>query len=261
MRPSGACPPEQSRLTHFTTMFSYLANPQRFEKFARIAIPACGGLALVLILAGLWFGLFASPVDRYQGDTIRIMYVHVPAAWLGLALYFAMGGASFIFFIWRHNLADVAAESIAPIGAVFAGLCLITGSLWGKTTWGTWWVWDARLTSMLIQFLLFLGYIALRAAIEDERLAARSAAILAMVGLVNLPIVRFSVEWWDGILHQGATVFRADGPAIHGSQLLPLALMAVGFTFLAGWMVLYRMRSAIMARKAANIQRIREARA
>jgi len=242
-------------------MFSYLANPQRFEKFARIAIPVCGWLAVALIIAGLWFGLFASPVDRYQGDTIRIMYVHVPSAWLALALYFAMGFASFVFFIWRHNLADVAAVSIAPVGAVFAALCLITGSLWGKPTWGTWWVWDARLTSMLIQFLLFLGYMALRAAIDDQRLAARSGAILAMVGLVNLPVVRFSVEWWDGLLHQGATVFRADGPSIHGSQLLPLGLMAVGFTLMAAWMVLYRMRSAILSRKAANLRRIRESRA
>lgn len=242
-------------------MISYLANPKRFEAFARIAIPVSGILALVLIIAGLWFGLFNSPPDRFQGDTVRIMYVHVPAAWLGLGLYFAMAIASFVYFIWRHNLADVAAVAMAPVGAVFAGLCLASGSIWGEPTWGTWWVWDARLTSMLIQFLLFLGYIALRAAIEDERLAARSAAILAMVGLVNLPIVRFSVEWWDGLLHQGATVFRADGPAIHGSQLLPLMIMVFGFTFLASWMVLYRMRSAIMSRKARNLQRIREAKA
>lgn len=242
-------------------MFSYLANPKRFEAFARVAIPVCGWMALGLIAAGLWFGLFASPVDRFQGDTVRIMYVHVPAAWLGLALYFGMGAASLVFFIWRHNLADVAAVSIAPVGAVFAALCLVTGSIWGKPTWGTWWVWDARLTSMLIQFLLFLGYIALRAAIEDERLAARSGAILAMVGLINLPIVRFSVEWWDGLLHQGATVFRVDGPSIDGSQLLPLVLMAVGFTLLASWMILFRMRSAIMARRAWNLQRLREAKA
>lgn len=242
-------------------MISYLANPQRFEAFARIAIPVCGVLALVLIVAGLWFGLFNSPPDRFQGDTIRIMYVHVPAAWLGLGIYFAMAVSSLIYFILRHNLADVAASAMAPVGAVFAGLCLASGSIWGQPTWGTWWVWDARLTSMLIQFLLFLGYIALRAAIEDEKLAARSAAILAMVGLLNLPIVRFSVEWWDGMLHQGATVFRADGPAIHGSQLLPLMIMVFGFTFLAAWMVLYRMRSAIMSRKARNLQRLREARA
>lgn len=240
-------------------MFTYLANPQRFERFARIAIPICGWGALGLIAVGLWFGLVNSPVDRFQGDTVRIMYVHVPSAWLGLSLYFGMGIASFIFFIWRHNIADVAAVAIAPVGAVFAGLCLITGAIWGQPTWGTWWVWDARLTSMLIQFLLFIGYMALRAAIEDDRLAARSGAILAMVGLVNLPIVRFSVDWWDGILHQGATVFRADGPAIHGSQLLPLSLMAVGFTLLASWMILFRMRTAIMSRKADNLQRLREA--
>ncbi|WP_421789439.1 heme ABC transporter permease [Hyphobacterium sp.] len=242
-------------------MFTYLANPQRFERFACIAIPVCGWGALVLIAVGLWFGLFNSPVDRFQGDTIRIMYVHVPSAWLGLSLYFGMGIASFIYFIWRHNLADVAAVAIAPVGAVFAALCLATGAIWGQPTWGTWWVWDARLTSMLIQFLLFLGYMALRAAIEDDRLAARSGAILAMVGVINIPIVRFSVDWWDGILHQGATVFRADGPSIHGSQLLPLSLMALGFTLLATWMILYRMRTAIMSRKADNLQRLREAKA
>ncbi|MEE2565542.1 heme ABC transporter permease [Hyphobacterium marinum] len=241
-------------------MFSYLANPARFDRFARIAIPVTGFLALVLILPGAWFALFASPPDYQQGETIRIMYVHVPAAWLGLALYLAMGVASFVYFVWRHPVADVAAASIAPIGAVFAALCLASGALWGKPTWGAWWVWDARLTSMLIQLLLFLGYMALRGALEDEKQAAKSAAVLAMAGLVNLPIVKFSVDWWAS-LHQGASVMRLDGPTIDPSQLLPLLLMATGFTALAGWLVLYRMRSVIIDRRARALQAQREARA
>lgn len=240
-------------------MISYLANPKRFDAFARVAIPVTGGLAVLLIAAGLYLSLIGSPADYQQGDTIRIMYVHVPSAWLALALYFAMGIASAVYFIWRHNLADVAAASIAPVGMVFAGLCLITGSLWGKPTWGTWWIWDARLTSMLIQFLLFLGYMALRGALEDERLAARLAAILAMAGLLNLPIVKFSVEWWAS-LHQGASVFRSDGPSIDPSQLTPLLVMAAGFTCLAGWIVMFRMRTVIMKRRARALRQAREAR-
>tara|TARA_R110002073_G_scaffold19336_12_gene70738 strand:+ start:9558 stop:10283 length:726 start_codon:yes stop_codon:yes gene_type:complete len=240
-------------------MFSYLANPARFDGFARIAVPIAGWLALVLVGAGLWLGLFNSPPDYQQGETIRIMYVHVPAAWLGLSLYLAMGAASFVYFVWRHPVADLAAASIAPIGAVFAALCLITGALWGKPTWGAWWVWDARLTSMLIQLLLFLGYMALRSALEDEKQAAKSAAILAMAGLINLPIVKFSVDWWAS-LHQGASVLRMDGPSIDSSQLTPLLLMAAGFTALAAWMVLYRMRSLIIERRARALQMTREAR-
>ncbi|MEN0653471.1 MULTISPECIES: heme ABC transporter permease [Hyphobacterium] len=240
-------------------MISYLANPRRFDIFARYAIPVAGALAAVLIAVGLYLSLIGSPPDYQQGDTIRIMYIHVPAAWLALALYFAMGISSAIFFIWRHNLADVAAASIAPVGMVFAGLCLITGSLWGKPTWGTWWIWDARLTSMLIQFLLFLGYMALRGALEDEKLAARLAAILAMAGLLNLPIVKFSVDWWAS-LHQGATVFRDGGPSIDPSQLAPLLVMAFGLTALAAWIVMYRMRSVIMDRRARALSQAREAR-
>lgn len=241
-------------------MFSYLANPARFDGFARIAIPLAGVLALLLLVPGIWLSLLQSPPDYQQGETIRIMYVHVPAAWLGLALYLAMGVASFVYFVWRHPVADVAAAAIAPIGAVFAALCLITGALWGKPTWGAWWVWDARLTSMLIQLLLFLGYMALRGALEDEKQAAKSAAILAMAGLVNLPIVKFSVDWWAS-LHQGASVLRLDGPTIDPSQLTPLLVMAAGFTALSAWMVLYRMRSMIIARRARALQMAREARA
>ncbi|MCW5725549.1 MAG: heme ABC transporter permease CcmC [Maricaulaceae bacterium] len=241
-------------------MISGYANPERFDRIARAAIPVCGALAVLLLGIGIYLSLFASPPDYQQGETVRIMYVHVPSAWLGLGLYLGMGAASFVYFVWRHAVADVAAAAIAPIGAVFAALCLATGALWGQPTWGTWWVWDARLTSMLIQLLLYLGYMGLRAALEDEGQAARAGAILAMAGLINLPIVKFSVDWWAS-LHQPASVFRLDGPTIHASQLAPLLVMALGLSFLAAWLVFYRMRSAMIARRAFALRRAREARA
>jgi len=190
---------------------------------------------------------------------VRIMYVHVPSAWLAMAAYAGMGAASFVYFIWRHNLADLAARALAPVGAVFAFLCLVTGAIWGRPMWGAWWVWDARLTSMLVLFLLFLGYIALRAAIEDERLAAHSGAILAMAGLINLPIIKFSVDWWN-TLHQPASVIRFDGPTIHASQLWPLLVMALAFTALMTALVLTAMRTLIARRRADVLLRRREQR-
>jgi heme exporter protein C len=216
-------------------------------------------LAAVLFLVGIPWALVLSPPDYQQSDTVRIMYVHVPSAWLAMAAYGGMGTASFVYFIWRHNLADLAARALAPAGAVFAFLCLVTGAIWGRPMWGAWWVWDARLTSMLVLFLLFLGYIALRAAIEDERLAARSGAILAMAGLINLPIIKFSVDWWN-TLHQPASVFRFDGPTIHASQLWPLAIMALAFTALLTALVLTSMRTLIAQRRADVLLRRREQR-
>ena len=238
-------------------MFSYFANPQRFDVLARRAIPVLGGLAVLLLGAGVYMSFFASPPDYQQGETVRIMYVHVPAAYLAMALYAALAGASFVYFVWRHAIADAAAEVIAPIGAVFTVLALATGSLWGKPMWGTWWEWDARMTSVLVLLLVYLGYIALRAALEDAQQAARAGAVLAMAGVINLVIVKFSVEWWSS-LHQPASVIRFDGPTIHGSQLWPLALMALGYSCLAGWLVFYRLRSRAIARRAINLQRKRE---
>ncbi|MBR9824629.1 MAG: heme ABC transporter permease [Alphaproteobacteria bacterium] len=238
-------------------MLSYFSNPQRFDVLARYAIPITGALATGLLIAGMYMSFFASPPDYQQGDTVRIMYVHVPAAYMAMAIYGAMAVASFIFFVWRHSLADAAAEVMAPIGAVFTALALLTGSLWGKPMWGTWWEWDARMTSVLVLLLVYLGYMALRAAIEDRMQAARMAAILAMAGVVNLIIVKFSVDWWSS-LHQPASVFRFDGPTIHASQLWPLGLMALGYTFLVAWMVFYRLRSRTLIQRARSLQSRRE---
>ncbi|TGY89319.1 heme ABC transporter permease [Marinicauda algicola] len=240
-------------------MISYLANPERFDRLARALIPWGWSLTVLLFAAGLPWALAFSPPDYQQSETVRIMYVHVPAAWLGLAAYAGLGVASFVYFVWRHNLADLAARAIAPVGAVFTALCLVTGALWGKPTWGAWWVWDARLTSMLVLLLLYLGYMALRAALEDERLAARAGAILAMAGLINLPVIKFSVDWWN-TLHQPASVFRLDGPTIHASKLWPLSVMALAFTMLLATLILVRMRTLLLTRRAEALERARERR-
>ena len=235
-------------------MLSYFSNPQRFDGLARRVIPVLGVLTVLLLGIGIYLAFFGSPPDYQQGDTVRIMYVHVPAAYMAMALYAALAGASFVFFVWRHALADAAAEVIAPIGAVFTVLALITGSLWGKPMWGTWWEWDARMTSVLVLLLVYLGYMALRAALEDAQQAARAGAVLAMAGVVNLVIVKFSVDWWSS-LHQPASVIRFDGPTIHSSQLWPLGVMALGYTTLAAWLVFYRLRSRAVIQRARQIER------
>ncbi|WP_203290982.1 heme ABC transporter permease CcmC [Maricaulis parjimensis] len=242
-------------------MLSYFSNPQRFDGLARRVIPVLGVLTLLLLAAGIWLAFFGSPPDYQQGETIRIMYVHVPAAYMAMALYLAMAIASFVYFVWRHSLADAAAEVMAPIGAVFTILALITGSLWGKPMWGTWWEWDARMTSVLVLLLVYLGYMALRSALEDAQQAARAAAVLAMAGIVNLVIVKFSVDWWSS-LHQPASVIRLDGPTIHSSQLWPLGIMALAYTMLAAFLVFYRLRSRTLIQKARQLERrkLREAR-
>ncbi|WP_417487061.1 heme ABC transporter permease CcmC [Maricaulis sp.] len=238
-------------------MLSYFSNPQRFDQLARALIPVLGFLSVLLLAVGVWLALFGSPPDYQQGETIRIMYVHVPAAYMAMALYAALAVASFVYFVWRHALADTAAEIIAPIGAVFTVLALFTGSLWGKPMWGTWWEWDARMTSVLVLLLVYLGYMALRAALEDTQQAARTGAVLAMAGIVNLVIVKFSVDWWSS-LHQPASIIRLDGPTIHASQLWPLLIMILAYTCFAGWLVLYRLRSQAIRRRVRTLQRQRE---
>ena len=231
-------------------MFAFLANPDRFMAFSRRAAPAFGVLAGLLIAAGLWF-TFIAPEDYQQGDTVRIMFIHVPAAYLAMFSYLCLGVASFLSLVYRHALADAAARACAPLGAGFTALALITGALWGKPMWGTWWVWDARLTSVLVLFLFWLGYMALRAAIDDETRAGRAAAILALVGLVNLPVIHFSVEWWNS-LHQGATVFAADREnRLPPTYLIPMALMALGYTSAFGSLWLVRIRAEVWRRRAA----------
>ena len=224
-----------------------LANPKRFMEFTEPVLPWIGGTAAILIAIGGYFALAVVPPERLQGDTVRIMYVHVPAAWVAMMAYGAMALASLFALVNRHPLADIAAREAAPLGALFTALALVTGSLWGKPTWGTFWVWDARLTSFLLLLFLYLGYIALWNAIDDEVRAGRAAAVLAIIGAVNLPIIVFSVEWWN-TLHQGESIFRAGGPSIAPVYLWPLFAMAAGYTllFLTLWIV--RIRTAVMAR-------------
>jgi len=233
-------------------MISALANPQRFMNLSRWLAPMMGALAAALALAGLWLA-FAAPEDYQQGDTIRIMFIHVPAAWLAMFAYACMAGASFFGLIFRHSLAEAAARAAAPLGAGFTFLALVTGSLWGRPMWGTWWVWDARLTSVLVLLLFYLGYMALQAAIEDEAKGARACAILALVGAVNLPIVKFSVDWWN-TLHQPSSVLRADGPAMPSTYLTPLLLMGLAYTLAFGALWCVRIRAEVWRRRAAALQ-------
>src|SRR5258708_24346490 len=227
-----------------------LANPKRFMDASATYLPWLALAAGTALAAGFVLGLLAPP-DYQQGTTVKIMFLHVPAAWTAMLAYGSMAIASFFSLIWRHPLADVAAKTAAPLGALFTVLGLVTGSLWGRPMWGTCWVWYARLTSFLILLFLFLGYIALWSAIEDEVRAARAAAILALVGALNLPIIAFSVNWHT--LHQGGSILRADGPQIASIFLWPLALTALGYTllFLALWTV--RIRTEILERRTRSL--------
>ena len=222
------------------------ANPARFTRLADAILPWSLLATLGLLGAGLYLGLFASPADYQQGETVRIMYVHVPAAWMALFIYTMIAGASATALIWRHPLAHIAARSAAPLGAWFTFLALATGSLWGKPMWGTWWVWDARLTSVLILFFLYLGYMALYNAFEDAARGQRAAAILALVGFVNVPIIKFSVDWWN-TLHQPASLTRLDAPAIDPAMLWPLLAMGMGYMTFFLTLLLLRMKSELLA--------------
>lgn len=222
-------------------MFNYFANPRRFMKLATVLTPWMAGLTIVMAVAGLYLGLFDSPADYQQGETVRIMYVHVPAAWMAMFCYTTLAISAAVGLIWKHPVADVAARSAAPIGACFTFLALLTGSLWGKPMWGTWWVWDARLTSVLVLFFLYLGYMALNSAFDDPQRGAKASAILVMVGFINVPIIKFSVDWWN-TLHQPASIVRMDGPTIHPDMLWPLFLMIGAFTTYFLWVLLLRMR-------------------
>ncbi len=231
---------------------SFLANPARFMALSRWLAPVLGVGAAAAIAVGLVLG-FMAPDEYQQAATVRIMFVHVPAAIMGMAVYACLAGASFFGFVFRHSLADAAAKAAAPIGAAFTALALVTGSLWGRPMWGTWWEWgDARLTSELILLLLYLGYLALHAALEDETRAARAAAILALVGVINLPIIHFSVVWWNS-LHQGESVFTPGGPKLAAVYLWPLGLMGLGYALLFGALWLVRTRTEVFKRRAAAL--------
>jgi heme exporter protein C len=236
--------------------FHKMASPRYFYNLAGRFIPWLGASCLLFILLGLYYGLIKAPPDYQQGDSYRIMFIHVPAAWMSMFVYVVMAGAGLIGLVWHIKLAEMIAISSATIGASFTFLALVTGSLWGKPMWGTWWVWDARLTSELILLFLYLGVIALYNAVDDKRTAARATAILALVGVVNIPIIHFSVEWWN-TLHQGSTVTKLGAPSIDISMLIPLLLMAVAFKLYYALVVLMRARCEVLERER-NTQWVRE---
>ncbi len=225
----------------------YWASPYQFMRIVRYLNPIFASLALVLFVSGMYMAFFASPADYQQGNSVRIMYVHVPSAYMATLIYGAMAVAGFVYFIWKHLLAEIFARAAAPVGIVFTSICLITGSLWGKPIWGTWWVWDARLTSVFILFFLYLAYILFTTSFTHYQ-GRRMALILVMIGAVNLPIIKFSVNWWQ-TLHQGASLFRAGGPSIDNSFLVPLFLMLGFVTCLAAWLILQRIEMILLCDK------------
>ncbi|MET3601346.1 heme ABC transporter permease [Martelella mangrovi] len=240
-------------------MIAGLANPTRFLSLVGRILPFMIAITLALSVVGLCLA-FTSEADYQQGNTVRIMYIHVPAAWLAMMCYMVMAVAALGTLVWRHPLADVAHKAAAPIGAAFTFLALLTGSLWGKPMWGAWWVWDARLTSVFILFLMYLGIVALNRAVDEPQRAARLSAILILVGVVNIPIIKFSVDWWN-TLHQPASVIRLDGPTIDPVFLWPLAVMALAYTFAFFTMHLVAMRNEIYRRRVAAMRRVAASRA
>ncbi len=236
-----------------------LANPTVFLALAQRALPWLAAATAALFAVGLWLS-FAAPPDYQQGETVRNMYLHVPAAWLSSFIYGVMTLAALGTLVWRHPLADAAQKAAAPLGAGFTFICLATGSLWGKPMWGTYWVWDARLTSVLVLFIIYLGLIALWRTIEDAGRAARAAAILTLVGAVDLPIIKFSVDWWN-TLHQPASVFRLGGPTIAPELLWPLLIMSLAFTLLFVTLQVMAIRNEILRRRVARLTMIAAAEA
>jgi heme exporter protein C len=229
-----------------------LANPTRFMAWSGRLLPWLAAAAAATLTIGLYGAWFRAPADYQQGETVRIMFLHVPAAWLSMALYSVMAASAVGSLVWRHPLADVSQQAAAPIGAAFTFVCLVTGALWGRPTWGTYWQWDGRLTSVLVLFLMYGGILALWRTIEDPNRAARAVSILTLVGFLNIPIIKFSVDWWS-TLHQPASVFRLDGPTIHPSMLYPLLITAVGFTLLAVTLHLAGMRTEILRRRVRTL--------
>ncbi len=232
------------------TWTQQLANPTRFMALSARLLPWAAGLAVVLLVWALYLSFFVAPPDYQQGQTVKIMFVHVPAAWLALSIYVLIAASSFGLLVFRHPLADVSAKAAAPLGAAFTLIALITGSLWGKPMWGTYWVWDARLTSVLILFFLYLGLIALRSSLEDEALAGKLTAVLALVGVALLPVIKFSVDWWN-TLHQPSTGFAST---VHGSIRYPLLVSAAGFAALFAVMHLMAMRNEILRRRVKSLR-------
>jgi heme exporter protein C len=234
-------------------MFDYLANPTRFRKITTAIFPVAVLVSAIALTFGLYLAFFASPADYQQGDTVRIMYIHVPAAWMAMMCYLLMALSAVFYLVWRHPLADIGARAMALPGAGFALITLLTGSFWGRPMWGTWWVWDARLTSMLILFFLYLGYMALADGFERAERGSKPASLLLLVGVINLPIIKFSVDWWN-TLHQGSSVLRLDGPSIDPAMLKPLLIMALA---MLGWFIaitILRMNTLIIRRRITNLE-------
>lgn len=229
------------------------ANPTRFLRFVGIVLPWLTGVCLIVLAVGLYMTFFVSPEDYQQGQTVKIMYIHVPAAWLCMMCYSVMAISSLGTLVWKHPLADVSAKAAAPIGAAFTFIALVTGSLWGRPMWGTYWEWDARMTSVLVLLLMYLGLIALWRTMEDPIKAGKAAAVLTLVGAINLPIIKFSVDWWN-TLHQPASVMRLDGPSIATSMLIPLLIMAAGSTLLFFVLHLQAMRNEILRRRVRALR-------
>ncbi|MCC6889825.1 MAG: heme ABC transporter permease [Hyphomicrobiales bacterium] len=228
-----------------------LANPTRFLALARRLLPWLALATIAVFAAGIGL-MLGAPDDYQQGATVKIMFIHVPSAWLAMGCWALMSIAALGTLVWRHPMADVAAKAAAPLGAAFTAMCLITGMLWGRPMWGTYWVWDGRLTSVLVLFLMYLGVLALWRTVEDPARAARAVAVLTLVGAINLPIIKFSVDWWS-TLHQPASVLRLDGPTIHASLLTPLLVMALAFVLLFVALHLAAMRNEIMRRRVRTM--------
>jgi len=256
--PTGS--PRSPRRPSSSAWLHRFANPGRFLRLARVLQPFLTVPALVLTLAGLVWGLFFSPADWQQGDAVRIMYLHVPCAWLASAGYLGLAACALLTIVWRHPLADLAAMEIGPVGASATALCLATGSLWGRPMWGAWWVWDARLTSVLVLFFLYVGHIALTRAFDDPRRGARAAAVLALAGAVDLPIIKFSVQWWN-TLHQPDSITLTGAPTMSLSMLWPLLVCTLGLSLGFAAIVLARLRAAVMEARIRTLLLARGSRA
>ena len=231
----------------------YLITLSGFNKFSDKALKPLAFLSAIFLLIGLYYSLILSPPDYQQGEAVRIMYIHVPSAWLSLGTYFGLTLSSISFLIWRNPLSAIFVKAMIPIGAVFCLICLLTGAIWGKPIWGVFWVWDARLTSVLILFFMYIGLLLLFNAFDSEERAMRSVAILAIIGSINLPIIRFSVKWWN-TLHQPASIMRMDKPALHQDMLIPLILMSLAFLLIFATTLILSAKTEINKKKAKRIE-------
>ena len=229
-------------------IFNFLANPSRFRIFSKNVYPFSLIMMFIFIFIGLWFSLYNSPPDYQQGETVRIMYVHVPAAWMAMMVYLSMTVMSIFSLVWRHPLADILSKCSAPIGAMFTLIALVTGSIWGKPTWGTWWVWDARLTSTLILFFIYAALIGLHSTIEDKTKADRAVSILSIVGLAIIPVIKKSVDWWQ-TLHQPSTFTITSSPSMSPDMYQPLLLCLIGFYLFFALLLTLNLRNEILERE------------